>query len=146
MWNKRRSLLLSKVSTVLFMVVVLGIMVAAPWVINYIFASANRTDNAIFLPTIYVGGVLALIVLVLLYRLLHNIGLGKVFTANNTRLLRQISWLCFFGGIVCVVSALYYFPWLIAGAAAAFIGLIVRVVKNVIAEAIALKEENDFTI
>ena len=34
----------------------------------------------------------------------------------------------------------------LVGLAAAFVGLIVRVVKNVIAQAVHLKEENDYTI
>ena len=37
-------------------------------------------------------------------------------------------------------------PFLIVSAAAAFVGLILRVVKNVFAEAVRLKDENDYTI
>ena len=42
--------------------------------------------------------------------------------------------------------SLYYMPFLIVSAAAAFVGLILRVVKNVFAEAVRLKDENDYTI
>lgn len=49
-------------------------------------------------------------------------------------------------GLVCLFSALYYIPFLIVSAAAAFVGLILRVVKNVFAEAVRLKDENDYTI
>ena len=48
--------------------------------------------------------------------------------------------------VVDGLSALYYMPFLIVSAAAAFVGLILRVVKNVFAEAVRLKDENDYTI
>jgi len=37
-------------------------------------------------------------------------------------------------------------PFLLLAAGSGFMGLILRVVKNVFAEAIFIKEENDFTI
>lgn len=149
MWNKKRSLALSKVSTLLFMALLAAAIVAAPWLVGWLTGHSPNASGAfygLFLGTLYVGGTLAAAVLVCLYRMLSNIGKGLVFTRRNVSLLRGISWLCIAEGAVCTLSALYYFPWLIAGAAAAFIGLIVRVVKNVLAEAVALKEENDFTI
>ena len=48
--------------------------------------------------------------------------------------------------MICVVSCAYYIPFFFVAIAAGFVGLIVRVIKNVFAEAIALKDENDFTI
>ena len=41
---------------------------------------------------------------------------------------------------------LYYMPFLLLSAAAAFVGLMLRVVKNAFAEAVNIKNENDYTI
>ena len=50
------------------------------------------------------------------------------------------------GGGLCLLSMFYYPPFGVIAFAAVFVGMIVRVVKNVMAEAVALKEEADFTI
>ena len=81
-----------------------------------------------------------------LWRLLRNISEGEVFIPENVSILRLLSWCCIAAGLVCLFSALYYMPFLIVSAAAAFVGLILRVVKNVFAEAVRLKDENDYTI
>jgi hypothetical protein len=89
----------------------------------------------------------ALAALFLLDRLLTNIRKGQVFTEENVKALRAISWCCFAEAFILAAAALYFAPILLAvSAAVAFFGLILRVVKNVIAAAVALKAENDFTI
>jgi len=40
----------------------------------------------------------------------------------------------------------YWIPWFAVGIAAAFMGLIVRVIKNVVAKAVSLQDDADFTI
>ena len=50
------------------------------------------------------------------------------------------------GAAICLVSGFYYLPFFVVAACGAFMALIVRVIKNVFTEAIALKDENDFTI
>jgi len=47
---------------------------------------------------------------------------------------------------ISFVSVFYYFPWVFVAVAAAFMGLIVRVVKNVVAQAVALQNEVDYTV
>jgi hypothetical protein len=89
----------------------------------------------------------ALAALFLLDRLLTNIREARVFTEENVKALRAISWCCFAEAFILAAAALYFAPILLAvSAAVAFFGLILRVVKNVIAAAVALKAENDFTI
>jgi hypothetical protein len=95
----------------------------------------------------YVCCIPALAALFLLDRLLTNIRQERVFTEENVKALRAISWCCFAEAFILAAAALYFAPILLAvSAAVAFFGLILRVVKNVIAAAVALKAENDFTI
>lgn len=50
------------------------------------------------------------------------------------------------GAAISLVSLFYYFPWVFVAVAAAFMGLIVRVVKNMVAKAVELQEEVDYTV
>jgi len=100
----------------------------------------------LFLITIYVGSLPAVALLVFLYMLLQRIGNGRVFVKENAACLRYISWCCFAGAIISLISMLYYVPWIALGIAAAFMGLVIRVIKNVFAEAIELQDDSDLTI
>ena len=130
-WNKDKSVKLSKFCVCLFMLILAGVCIGAPW---------------LFLVSTYTAAVPAAAALYGLWRLLRNISEGEVFIPENVSILRLLSWCCIAAGLVCLFSALYYMPFLIVSAAAAFVGLILRVVKNVFAEAVRLKDENDYTI
>jgi len=131
------------------MILLAACMVGAPWMITRLLSMSEPAQNAgntLFLLSIYIGSVPAATLLALLYALLHQIGSGHVFISENVAYLRYISWCCFAGAAICVVSGFYYIPWFALGIAAAFVGLIIRVVKNVVAEAVTLQDESDLTI
>ena len=82
-----------------------------------------------------------------LVKLLLLVKKRLVFTEKAVSCLRTISWCCFIeAGLLVVTSALFFSIDLILAFVAGFLGLVLRVVKNVIEEAVALKNENDFTI
>ena len=47
---------------------------------------------------------------------------------------------------VCLASTFYYAPWSLAGVAAGFMALLVRVIKNCFEQAVRMKDELDYTI
>lgn len=149
MWNDHRSIALSKSCIVVFMAALLGLAVSAPWLVRWLL-DFSRADLAgtepLFLATIYSGCIPAAVLLWNLYRLLQRISAEQVFITENVDHLRRISWSCFAGAAICLTAALYYIPWGLVGVAAAFMGLIVRVVKNVVAQAVSLQDEVDYTI
>jgi len=131
------------------MAVLLLCLITAPWLVSLFLRTSYTAQDAgslLFLLTIYVGSVPAAALLVLLFRLLQRIGSGRVFVRENAACLRYISWCCFIGAVMSLISALYYAPWIAFGIAAAFMGLVIRVIKNVFAEAIALQDDSDLTI
>lgn len=81
-----------------------------------------------------------------LYRMLHNIQQGIVFSEKNTASLRLISWACFFVAVFLLVAAIQWPILLVVSGVIGFLGLFVRVIKNMLTEAILIKEENEFTI
>lgn len=110
------------------------------------YTMKNPEIMSSLLATIYACCVPALAALACLDRLLNNIKKEDVFIQKNVALLRLISWCCFAVSIILAISGFYYILFLIVAVAAAFFGLILRVVKNVIEQAVIIKSENDLTI
>ena len=81
-----------------------------------------------------------------LVKLLLLVKKRQVFTDNAVSCLRTISWCCFIEAGLLLLGVIYYYVVPILAFIVFFLGLVLRVVKNVIEEAAALKNENDFTI
>ena len=82
----------------------------------------------------------------LLFALLLSVWRGQVFSRISTRLVSAVSLCCFVEGILFALLTYYFQLALCAAIAVSFIGLCLRVVKNVLEEATRIKSENDFTI
>lgn len=98
------------------------------------------------LVTFYICATIGFVILFVLDRLIRNIGNDKVFTDENVKLIRILSYCCFAISVVTLLFARLRILVFVITFAAAFIGLILRVIKNCFSEAIRLREENDFTI
>lgn len=147
MWNDGRSILLSRISVIVFMLLLALTAIFAPWLVHRMFIYTGRSGTeANFLVTIYTGCIPAAVLLAKLFCVLRRIERSEVFVQKNVESLRHISWCCIVGAGICTVSVLYYVPWVTVAVAAAFMGLIVRVVKNVVARAVSLQDDADFTI
>ena len=146
-WSRDRSIRLSKACTVACGVVLALLCAASPWsrLFSVQIVYKNLTVNW-YTVTLIAFAVPAYTALVSLYRLLPRIRRGQVFVASNVRCLRIISWCCFGAAAVFLGSSFYSTSWVVLTVAAAFGGLILRVVKNVFAAAVALKDEHDLTI
>lgn len=107
---------------------------------------AGQDDFAFVLTVAY--GILAvcLAAAVMLVLLLRRVRLGHVFTAPSVTYVRLVSWCAILMGLLFGLLAHYFRIALAVAFAGIFLGLCVRVVKNVIEEATAIKEENDLTV
>ncbi|MDR1808492.1 MAG: DUF2975 domain-containing protein [Propionibacteriaceae bacterium] len=149
-WSADRSLRLSVVCTWVALVGAAAAGVAAPFLPED-FGPVNfdRAGFVRYAPSIYLCLAIGLVALVVLLRLLTDIARGEVFTLANVRRIRAVSWAAVAIGVVCVVSALaldHRASVVLIGLAAAFCGLVARVIKNVVDTARLLKEDSDFTI
>ena len=148
-WTSNRSVILSSILVTLFTTVYLIVVAACPMVVTqYLSISAQRnSSNAqFFIYSIYICAVPIGIILWKLMQLLRNISKADIFTTQNINCLRWISWMCFAVTFISIISSLYYVLWLIIGGCMAFVGMLLRVVKNVFERAKEIKEENDYTI
>lgn len=147
MWNKDKSIILSQI---LIKICYVGIVVCAVSAPNLVgLYEKNVGVEGLYTPllaTLLCCVPPGIIALVCLDVLLWNIQKNRAFIMQNVKMLRAISYCCF-----CVAAIFVYFSILRPFAfvivfAAGFFGIILRVVKNCFQQAIAIREENDFTI
>lgn len=147
MWNADKSLTLSIISVKLFFMIGF-IFLFAGYPITKLYVDYIHQPHALI--TILIAGYLCLLnaffIFYYLLKLLNNIQKDAVFIPQNIACLRKISWLCMSVALICAIATIGYIPFLLVAMAFAFIALILRVVKNVIAQATIIKQENDFTI
>ncbi len=148
MWDKDHSIRLSVFCTRFFLALLgLGLFLAPRITSLFVtFTGKNPQVATAICAAFYLCVVPAGLLLWCLDRLLGSLSRGEVFTRENISRLRRISWCCAVIAVICLAAAWFFFPFLLVSAAAAFICLILRVIKNVFQEALALKEENDYTI
>ena len=83
---------------------------------------------------------------VMLVLLLKKVKRGLVFTEASVALIRAISWCALILGIVFAALTYFFTISALVALGGIFLGLCLRVVKNVIEEATEIKAENDFTV
>ena len=106
----------------------------------------GRPGATAILVGFYVCVPVVLYALWVIDRLLGNILAGRVFVADNVRRIRQLRWCCAGVSLVCLPAAVFYLPLIFLAVIMAFLALVISVVKNVMAAAVALREENELTI
>lgn len=151
MWSKNSSVLLSKGIIIFGFIMTVTILPFIPDFAKF-YDSISGEDpiwmslSAVFYSTI----VIVVILLITLFRLLNNISKQITFVDQNTKYLRIISWCCFLIAGIYVIYGLIIYPAvyfsLVVGFIAGFMGLILRILKNVFAEAVSIREENDYTV
>ncbi len=81
-----------------------------------------------------------------LFFLLLRVKEGKVFTLKSVNLIRGISWCVMLLFVAFGLLGIFYQLSLFLSLTCLFLGVCLRVTKNVIEEATDIKAENDFTI
>lgn len=148
------SIMLSITISIVFLIVCLVVAFFLPAIADMLLEARNYIGTemigekgfAIVLTLAYLALAIVAFADCLLMSLLFRVNAGKVFTPKSVGYIRGVSWCCF---ALC-------FPFLVLGfffnlafflvLVAIFLGLCLRVVKNVIEEATIIKSENDLTV
>ena len=110
-------------------------------------ADVTASGENVVLGLAYVSLVLIVVIDVLLFVLLLRVKASKVFTSESVALIRGVSWGCYLvAAVFCGLAYYFTFVALVIAFVTAFLGLCLRVVKNVIEEATEIKSENDLTV
>lgn len=146
---KRFSLFLSYAFCIAGLIVMLFFAVAAPVIGPERIATVPFEQQNIFLAYLLSYLVIALVILadICLFLLLRSIRRDAIFTHSSVTLLRVISWASILAGFLAFpLFFIFIREALFISFVALFLGVVLRVVKQVIEKATALKEENDATI
>lgn len=148
MWNKHRSVILTIALVIVFLILLTAFTVSAYRFLPYLIREdiIRYDDPAVLLIGSYACVPFAYAALILLLRLLLRVKKGEVFCPVNVLSLRVLSWCCFAVGVITLIGGFWWFPAFAVSAAAFFMGLILRVVKSVLAYGTDIKKEQDLTI
>jgi len=102
--------------------------------------------ETVFWAWMYANMAIAEACAVTILLLLLRVRRGLVFTARSVAYIRYVSWGCMLIALLCLLATYFLHMAYFISLAAIFLGLCLRVVKNVIEEATAIKDENDYTI
>ena len=147
-WLKSKSILFSQICVVLF-ALLLAVLDLGCWrIVNWFVALRGMDRQAVWgiLAVLLLCSVFGWVLLWALWRLLGNLRQARVFTEENIALLQRVSLCCAAAALICVAGCFFYLPFLIAVAAASFMALIVRIVRNVFQKALDMKNELDLMI
>ena len=146
-WTSENSLKLSRIITVavfaLGVIMLFLIPVVTQW---YDAVSGKPPIMPILTAALYLGDAVFLLAMWELMKLLKNISRQELFTAANVRCVRIISWCCFGAAAIMAALSFWRLTAFMVAFMAGFVGLILRVVKNMLASAVEMREENDYTI
>ena len=159
MWKISRgaSVTLSQILAWLFLAGLVAGAVLLPWLMTWFgemgYFAESPVDRIVTLWLLYAVLAVAFVAIVVLLLLLKRVRVGDIFCAVSVGYLRLLSWACFgeavlFATLTAVqcLGILGLSASAILCVAALFLGLLLRVVKNVIEEATHIKSEHDFTI
>ncbi|MBQ8267726.1 MAG: DUF2975 domain-containing protein [Clostridia bacterium] len=155
MWNRKRSVTLSIVVCFIFVGILTAALFLGPWFVKTWFTVYRGwAENGeamvdmlkLFSACFYPCAAFAYVTLYSLIKLLFNIKKDEIFIDKNVKYLRRISWCCFAVAVITLIGGVFYVPFLFVAVAAAFMGLMLRIVKNVMQNAVAISEENELTI
>ena len=146
---------LSFVIALAFIIVLITGAIMLPELINILISfleekgimnQISNFDRGLILTISYLMVILAFLADIFLIFLLKRVNGGKVFTAQSVSLIRGVSWCVLIIGVFFALLGYYLQTMLIVAFAMLFLGLCLRVVKNVIEEATDIKSENDLTV
>ncbi len=152
LFNEDTSIKLTKAAIVALLIASIALSIAGPWIVDFVSQRqtplVEGTARRVELLTLgYVCAALAIAGLADLFLIVTRIGNGEVFSKRNVSGLRLLGWIVATAAIVtAIVGVTAYVPFLAVTIAAAFVTLIIRVVRNAFGKAVEMKDELDYTI
>ena len=151
--STKHSVNVSIVLAVLFFGVIIAGLVILPGFVSAAMEfptprmeNTTELDKNLILSLGYIALAIVTVIDVMLLKLLFRVKVDLVFTPESISLIRLIAWCVVLLGLVFLVLGWYFLISFFAAFACVFLGICLRVVKNVIEKATEIKTENDYTI
>mgnify|MGYP003307713334 CR=1 FL=1 len=134
--------------TYLALAIVIAVSIGLAWMLNVnsIHRMLLPVERTAIIAGYYCSLPMILLALWEVVGLLKNIQRRAVFVAENVKCLAVIRTCCLGIFAVCLVAGCFFFPLLLVVAIMGFLGLMMQVLKQVMAQAVAIREENDLTV
>lgn len=146
MYTSEKSTKLTLGVTYLAAVILALLMVFASPIAKHILGEGAKNAFHAAVTAFYVCCPAGWLALYSIRKILKNVLSDTVFTNDTVKLLRHLSWYCAFVAAVSFTTTFFCRIFFTFTIGAAFMTLILRVLKNVMAKAVELKEENELTI
>ena len=147
--NALRSIALSRTLLRLF-ALALAVLDWAIWPLTTLFREKlplfNQTDTYLLIACLYLCNAPGFLLLWFMEKLLKNLRDGRVFVEDNVSLLRRIAHCCYAACLLCLALCPRIYLLGFVAVAAGFMGLVVRIVRNVFVQAIPMRDELDLTV
>lgn len=134
--NNYKCIKLSIIITNIFLIVLFFFAIALPWLVTWYVETMKRSATlaATVMVTCYPCVPFAAACLLLTRKLLKNALAKKLFSENSTLCLRRLSACCIVISAITLIAGKFYLPFLIVGAAFAFISLLTFSLKCIFSE------------
>lgn len=154
--SNKISIIISRLLVFIVMAALAVLVFAIPYITDLYVAEYAREFKfdrlksdvwlAATISSLYLALVPAFVAIITLDRLLSHIIKGKLFINKNVLCLKLLYICCFAECVIFFGLGFFYMLSFILSFAALFMGVMLRIVKNLIEEAVLLKDENDYTI
>ncbi|MBP0986794.1 MAG: DUF2975 domain-containing protein [Oscillospiraceae bacterium] len=150
-WDSEKSLFLSRCLTIATLILGVVSLFCIPIITEWYDAISGALNGGKPIHVelniaLYLSAILGIIALWQLLTMLNRFAKHEVFVKENAICLRLIAWCSFGVAAVWLALTFWRFTAFFVAFIAAFAGLLLRVMKNMLEAAIELREENDFTI
>ena len=146
MYTSEKSTKLTLFVTYFFALMLIGLMLFAYPIAKNVLGPEHRIAYLSAVSAFYICCPAGWLALYKIRKLLKNVLSDTIFTAETVTLLRHLSWCCAFVAAVCTITTYFCHIFFTFTIGAAFMSLILRVLKNVMAKAVEIKEENELTV
>ena len=128
--------------------IVAALLFTLPWLLDWYcqFRTLLPPELTAITVAFYCCALVVALALWNLDGLLRSIRKGMVFTPDNVRRIGAVSLCCGITALICAVAMLAYYPLVFMTVVMGFLCLVVSVVRQVMAAAVTIREENDLTI
>ncbi len=130
--SPKKSIKVSLILTYIFMFLLIAGIISLPWLVQWYVEICHRKPGlpTTIMLTCYPCVPFAAVCLWSLRTFLKNLLDDKINTLQNVSMLNRISWCCFGIMAIMLISGRFYLPFYVCAICAAFLGLILRIVKN----------------
>lgn len=146
--NKKASTVLTIVLAIIFMAALVYFYFAVPRLVPQLLDLKGLGDISRIVPvaSAYAVLVLATVADLLVIMFALSILRGEVFTDGNVAILRRLSWCALLVSVPFALLTVWFYLSSALAFVSFFAGICMRMVKNAFEEAVAIKNENDYTI